>query len=140
MGSVSYLYKQIKLVVKKGIAAYSGALCLPIKPNSSDAVVKAVVVNVCINGGVQLNCRNLPPHKVVAIADIINSVAVYVTKSAAQMTYNSILTAVIDNVVSDCVGAYALLTPTNMACHKHRFKLCSVAWLSVITGADIMTC
>ena len=97
-----------------------------------------VVMNLYIDGGVQLDSSDLISEIFMLYRDIINMVMGNLAEDTAHMAHDTILSAVIYLIVADYMGTDRLLAPADLSCPEYGFHLILVSRLSVGPGTEIM--
>lgn len=139
VGTMGGFHHQIPVIgIKEGLTD-SCALRLPVQPDAQTAVVDAVVVQLYINGGMQLDTGNFKAAEFALHGNVIDVVVVDLTEDTAHMAYNAVLSAVIYGIAADNVGADGFFAPPDLPCAENSFHLVLVTGLSVGEGAEIMS-
>ena len=113
--AVAYLYHNVaKTMTGDGIACDAGADGLPIKPYTAYAVDQDVVLDDDIYCGVQLDAADLGSAKLDIGVYVVDIIVLYQREYPSKVSHNASLTAVVDMVVADNVGAYVILVPAHV--------------------------
>ena len=92
-----------------------------------------VVINLYIDGGVQLDSSDLISEIFMLYRDIINMVMGNLAEDTAHMAHDTILSAVINLIVPDYVGTDRLLAPSDLSCPEsavggvHGHAACAIS-------------
>ena len=138
MRTVCYLEPDILDVVMIDVGADSHALRLPVQPRSHGAIVDFIVMNLRIECRVKLDSRNFITEKFIFDANIINLVPVNLAECAAEMSDNAVLTAIVNDVVTDNMRTDGFAAPSHTLCGKHGFELILISRFSVIAVIKIV--
>ena len=114
-GAVTDLYHQVAGgVVREGVAGYARADGLPVQPHAADAVVKDVVLDQDVDGGVKLYAAHLGAAELDIVIDIVDVVVLDGGEDSSEMSDDAGLAAVADLVAADDMRADVLLVPAHV--------------------------
>ena len=120
---MSNLDHQITVIRIVQISAYTYTLCLPVKPCSKYTVVNIVIKNLYINCCIKFDTCNLISEKFMFHSNIVNMIMFNCAEYTSHMAYNSILSTVINCVVSDNMRPYGSFAPSGSLCSEHSLHL-----------------
>ena len=95
----------------KKIRCDSGALALPVEPDTARAVVEMIVSYYHIYGRVELDATYLRTGKITLVIYVMYMIILYEREYAAQVSYDPRLSAIMDLAVSDDMRTYGILAP-----------------------------
>ena len=99
-----------------------------------------VVMNLHINRDVELDGSYLVAVPFTLLCDVIDFIAVHLRENTAHMSDDTILSAVVNAVISYDVGADTLLAKANVSRKEYGFHLIGVAGLSSGFRTEVVAC
>ena len=87
----------------------------------------------------KFNSCNLIAKKFMFHGNVINMVAADRAESASHMPHNAVLSAVINYIITDNMGADPLFAPSDLPAQEYRFHLILIPRLFVEPGAEIIS-
>src|SRR5579859_4015742 len=121
------LDEQIPLVPVVEVARDARPLRLPVEPGAQRAVVDAVVPDLDVDRGVQLDAGDLVTVELALERDVVDVVVLDGGEGAAEVADDAVLPAVEDGVAPDQVRADVLAVPAGLPGGEHRLELVLVA-------------
>jgi hypothetical protein len=85
------------------------------------------MVDLGIHRTVELDSSQLMPIKFMLHRNVIDLVAVNLAEGTAHVSYDGILSAIVDHIVTNNVRADLLLAPACPSAPEHRFHLILIA-------------
>ena len=110
VGAMGDFHHQITDIICEQIAAHAGSLLLPIKPDCQRAVMNIVVMDLRIDRRMELNSCNLISEKFVLRSDPEDLISINLAEYAAQVSHNSVLPAVMDDIIAHDMGTDIVLS------------------------------
>ena len=107
-------------------------LCLPVKPQTSRAVMNMVPADLHINSRMHLDAADLRAGQILLIVDVVDLIVLDNREHAAQMADNAGLSAVVDIIAANDMGADSLLRPPLILCLHDVVTLCLRTVLCVL--------
>ena len=112
-----------RVVVVEEVATDAGALSLPVEPDAHGGVVDVVAADRHVDGGVQLDARDLRARQLLHVVDVVDVVVLDRGEHAAHAADDAGLLAVVDVAAADDVVADALLGPAVVLAAADRVAL-----------------
>ena len=106
------------------ILCHTGALRLPVKPQTAGAVMEMIPSDDHVDGRVHLDSADLRARQILTVVDMVDMVILDHGEYAAQMTHDTGLAAVMDIASADDMGADPLLRPAFPLCLTDAVTLC----------------
>src|SRR3984885_3101575 len=123
------LDEQVPVVAVAEVARDARALRLPVEPDAERAVVDAVVTDLDVDRGMQLDAGDLVTEELALDRDVVDVVVLDRREDAAEVAHDAVLPAVEDRVAPDHVRADVLAVPADLAGGEHGLELVLVAGL-----------
>ena len=111
------------LVGIKQVPGNSCSLGLPVQPQAAGAVVDPIAHDLGINGGMELDARDLLPQDQLLDIDVMDVILFDPAEGRPQMPHNARLLTVVDTAVADSMVADAFLAPAQLPGGADRFAL-----------------
>src|ERR1700761_1739930 len=109
------LDEQVPVVPVVEVARDACPLRLPVEPGAQRAVVDAVVPDLDVDRGVQLDAGDLVSVELALERDVVDVVVLDRGEDAAEVADDAVLPAVEDRVAPDHVRADVLTVPAELA-------------------------
>ena len=111
-------------IVMEQILCHTGALRLPVKPQTAGAVMEMIPSDDHVDGRVHLDSADLRARQILTVVDMVDMVILDHGEYAAQMAHDTGLAAVMDIASADDMGADPLLRPAFPLCLTDAVTLC----------------
>ena len=78
------------------VLSYAGSLSLPVKPDSTGAVVNVISAVNTVNGCVHFNSTDFSTSEILLVVDMVDVIVFNQREDTAKVTYNTGLAAVVN--------------------------------------------
>ena len=138
VGAVGDLHHQVAVVLTINVFADPRSLGLPVQPRAQGAVVDIVMADLRVNGGVELDARDLVSVKFMLDRNIVDLVITDPAEYAAQVSRDPRLSAVVDHVVPNDVRSDPLPAPADVPGFEYRLQLVLIPRPDLETGGVVL--
>ena len=101
-----------KSIVMEEISCNAGSLCLPVKPQTTGAVVDMVAAENNIDSSMHFDTADLCSCQILLVVNVMNMVVFNNREYASKMSYNTCLTAVMDLTSAYNMGTDVFFIPS----------------------------
>ena len=101
-----------KSIVMEEISCNAGSLCLPVKPQTTGAVVDMVAAENNIDSSMHFDTANLCSCQILLVINVVDMVVFNNREYASKMSYNTCLTAVMDFTSAHNMGTDVFFIPS----------------------------
>ena len=113
-----------KSIVMEEISCNAGSLCLPVKPQTTGAVMYMVAAENNIDSGMHFDTADLCSCQILLVVNVVDMVVFNNREYASKMSYNTCLAAVMNLTSAYNMGTNMLLIPSFIGSLADAVALC----------------